>query len=248
MYSIPKKTLVTSTRSLISTKQCDPKIIKSNVLHPVLISIEGNIGSGKSTLLKNLRLRNPEWSFIDEPVDTWSNIRNDEGNSMLEVFYKDRKRWSYTFQNCALLTRHQYIEAAVKNMRTSVTGNHVFLTERCLDTDFHVFTKMLRAEGSIDKLELDLYLRLLTQLKSTATPLSAIIHVNTPPLVCAERIKMRSRSGEDSISMDYLTALDQRQTEWIASETLPTLVTDVSDITHAEDFIRSLMDREEGER
>jgi hypothetical protein len=41
--------------------------------------------------------------------------------------------------------------------------------------------------------------------------------------------------------MDYLTALDQRQSEWIASETLPTLVTDVSDITHVEDFIRSMV-------
>jgi deoxyadenosine/deoxycytidine kinase len=239
MYSIPKRTLITSVRSLSNSKLSD-KTTGSSVLHPVLVSIEGNIGSGKSTLLKNLRLRNPEWTFIDEPVDTWSKIRNDEGNSMLEVFYKDRKRWSYTFQNCALLTRHQYIEAAVKDKKKLAVGKHVFLTERCLDTDFHVFTKMLRAEGSIDKLELDLYLRLLNQLKSTATPLSAIIHVNTPPLLCAERIKMRLRSGEDSISMDYLTALDQRQSEWIASETLPTLVTDVSDITHVEDFIRSL--------
>jgi hypothetical protein len=40
--------------------------------------------------------------------------------------------------------------------------------------------------------------------------------------------------------MDYLTALDERQTEWISSESLPTLVTDVSDITHVEDFIRGM--------
>ena len=57
----------------------------------------------------------------------------------------------------------------------------MFFTERCLDTDYHVFTKMLRDENSIDKLELELYERLLNQLKSTATPLSAIIYVNTPP-------------------------------------------------------------------
>ena len=48
---------------------------------------------------------------------------------------------------------------------------------------------MLKEEGSIDKLELDLYIRWLNQLKATATPLSAIVHVNTPPSICAERIK-----------------------------------------------------------
>jgi len=210
--------------------------------YPFLISIEGNIGSGKSTLLKKLRLRNHSWTFIDEPVDTWFQIRNDIGESMLEVFYKDRKRWSYTFQNCALLTRHQYIEAAVNNAKQNgIVGKHVFLTERCLDTDYHVFTKLLRAEGSIDQLELELYLRLLKQLKSTATPLSALVHVVTEPKICAQRIRERSRSGEDSISMDYLTALEEKQREWIDGETLPKLTTNVGNITEVESFINSLV-------
>jgi len=63
----------------------------------------------------------------------------------------------------------------------SSNRQQVFFTERCLDTDYHVFTKMLRDESSIDRLELELYERLLTQLKATATPLSAIIYVNTNP-------------------------------------------------------------------
>lgn len=153
---------------------------------PFLISLEGNIGAGKTTLLKKMRERFPQWIAIDEPVETWFTIKNDDGDSMLEVFYKDRKRWSYTFQNCALITRYQNIEKAINDARRrslSSSGVQVFLTERCLDTDFHVFTKMLRDEGSIDTLELDLYNRLLQQLRSTATPLSAILHVNTSPSV-----------------------------------------------------------------
>lgn len=209
---------------------------------PVLISIEGNIGSGKSTLLKDLKARNTDFTFIAEPVDTWSKIKNDNGDSMLEVFYKDRKRWSYTFQNCALLTRYQYIEDAIQSVAAKNTsGRHIFLTERCLDTDFHVFTKMLRAEGSIDKLELELYLRLLSQLKATATPLSALIHVNTKPTLCSERIKKRSRSGESSISMEYLESLDDHQCAWINAEKLPKLITDGVDIEKVESFIRSLL-------
>jgi deoxyadenosine/deoxycytidine kinase len=209
--------------------------------NPVLISIEGNIGSGKSTLLKLVKSRNPQWTYIDEPLDTWSNVKTEKGESLLEVFYKDRKRWSYTFQNCVLFTRHQYIESTVnKVMNESASSNtHVFITERCLDTDHQVFTKMLHDDGNISKLEMDLYLKLFTQLKSTATPLSAIIHVDTPPTLCAERIKLRSRTGESGISMDYLTALDLYQNRWIASEEVPKFVTDLKDISEVEDFIKS---------
>ncbi len=216
--------------------------VKASLI-PILVSVEGNIGSGKSTLLGVLRTRNPHWTFIDEPVSIWSQIKNEAGEGMLEIFYKDRRRWSYTFQNCALLTRHQQIESAVMQATKEgkISNKHIFITERCLDTDFHVFTKMLLAEGSIDSLEMDLYLRLLAQLKVTATPLSAIVHVNTHPAECSRRIKGRQRKGEESISMDYLAALDTKQRAWIDSETLPTLVTEVEDIEKVEEFIRSLL-------
>jgi deoxyadenosine/deoxycytidine kinase len=197
-----------------------------NQFNPILVSIEGNIGAGKSTLLKTLRERNADWIFIDEPVSTWSSIRNEADESILEVFYKDRKRWSYTFQNCALLTRYQNIETAVQNaIMVGKVGPQVFLTERCLDTDYHVFTKMLCDEGSIDKMELHLYQRLLDQLKTTATPLNAIVHVNTPPTECAARIRERARSGEGAISLDYLTALDYHQSAWVESTPLRTCAT-----------------------
>lgn len=205
---------------------------------PLLVSIEGNIGAGKTTLLSKLRKSHPEWIAIDEPVDTWSKIKNDNDESILEVFYKDRKRWSYTFQNCALLTRYQNIESAVKEAKErSIDGGvQVFLTERCLDTDYHVFTKMLKAEGSIDSLELELYERLLVQLKSTATPLSAIVHVNSSPSLCAQRIRMRGRNGEEAITMDYLNSLDSVQTKWVKSTIVPTISVG-DDYEQVENFI-----------
>ncbi len=202
----------------------------SNNGNVILISIEGNIGAGKSTLLQNLRKRKPSWVFIDEPVGIWSNFRNAEGESMLELFYKDRRRWAYTFQNCALLTRFQNIEVAIaKHLPVTLPSNEeatnikkqVFITERCLDTDFEVFTKMLHAEGSIDQLEYDLYTRWFQQLKINATPLSAIVFVDTTPQVCHKRIKARSRDGEDGISEEYLQQIHEQQIAWIKSENIP---------------------------
>jgi len=206
--------------------------------NPILVSIEGNIGAGKTTLLESLKKNRPQWTFINEPVDSWSKIRNDKGQSILEVFYEDRKRWSYTFQNCALLSRYQEIEAAIQASKSSgVSGNMIFLTERCLDTDFQVFTKMLKAEGSLDSLELLLYEKLLHQLQTTATPLSAIVHVNTRPEVCTQRILKRGRKGEDSISLEYLKAIDFYQNKWIDNTQVPHVATDLTDVNRILNFI-----------
>ena len=202
LYSLDftRATRISVTTHGFWQKQMSSKV-EFQTFKPILVSIEGNIGAGKTTLLENLRLRRPDWTFINEPVDSWSKIRNEKDQSILEVFYEDRKRWSYTFQNCALLTRYQEIEAAITAARantdndSSCMGPKVFLTERCLDTDYHVFTKMLKADGSLNSIELQLYERLLKQLKSTATPLSAIVHVNTSPVVCMERVKSRGRAG-----------------------------------------------------
>eukprot|EP00599_Poterioochromonas_sp_BG-1_P010145 CAMPEP_0173154476 /NCGR_PEP_ID=MMETSP1105-20130129/13506_1 /TAXON_ID=2985 /ORGANISM="Ochromonas sp., Strain BG-1" /LENGTH=301 /DNA_ID=CAMNT_0014070665 /DNA_START=124 /DNA_END=1029 /DNA_ORIENTATION=+ len=216
---------------------------------PILVSIEGNIGAGKTTLLQKLRSNHPEWHSIDEPVDTWSKIKNDQGESILEVFYKDRKRWSYTFQNCALLTRYENIEKKVHAVQrqSNDKGIHIFLTERCLDTDLHVFTKMLLEEGSITKIEIELYERLLRHLRATATPLSAIIHVNTLPSLCKDRIAIRGRSGEEAITLDYLESLNKYQSKWIESSHIPTLSTESTNYHEVEKFILGLKTKAETE-
>jgi deoxyadenosine/deoxycytidine kinase len=86
---------------------------------PIIISIDGNIGAGKTTFLNELKTTHPEWHFIDEPVDSWMKFKNEHGESLLEVFYKDRKRWSYTFQNCAFLTRIRAITKAIEDFLNS---------------------------------------------------------------------------------------------------------------------------------
>jgi deoxyadenosine/deoxycytidine kinase len=198
---------------------------------------------GKTTILSKMREKHPEWTFIDEPVDLWTNLRTDQGESLLEVFYKDRKRWSYTFQNCALLTRYQMIESSIQKVREHGPHTypyHIFLTERCLDTDHQVFTKMLRADGSIDALELNLYEKLLTHLKKSAIPVSAIVHVDTAPTICYNRIKIRARDGEDNIPLTYLEALDKYQCQWVDNAGIPLIKTEERGFEKVEEFIRDL--------
>jgi deoxyadenosine/deoxycytidine kinase len=188
---------------------------------PILISIEGNIGAGKSTLLQALRESHPEWTFIDEPVDFWTTLMSDKGESLFELYYHNQHRWAYTFQNCAVLSRYQLIENTISTHRPLKPGKHVYITERCLETDYHVFAKKLHADGKLDSLEYDLYERWFAHLHTRSTPLSGVILVDTDADTCADRIKGRNRDGEEGIPLDYLRELHSYQDRWLNSINAP---------------------------
>lgn len=195
-------------------------MMSSTLPKPILISIDGLIGSGKSTLLNQLRENYPHWHFIDEPLDTWQALKNEAGESLLEVFYKDKRRWSYTFQNCAVLSRYQNIRHAIEQWQRECVHNpelekhNVFITERSLETDFNVFAQMLRDEGAIDAMEWDLYKKWYRMLQDSCH-IDAIIYVNTSPEVSLERIGIRGRQGEGEIPLDYLQNLHKYHLKWI---------------------------------
>ena len=199
-------------------------------LEPVLVSLEGNIGAGKSTLLRELQLLRPDWRFVPEPVDVWLSFKSETGESLLEAFYRDPSRWAYTFQNCALLTRYLAIEAAVGAARASgASGRQLFITERSLDTDRHVFTKVLEGDGSLGVMERDMQARCFEAARAVSTPLSAIVHLATGPSVCAQQIAARGREGEEGISLPHLQKLSRLHQAWIEGPQAPAAVLEVQD-------------------
>jgi deoxyadenosine/deoxycytidine kinase len=211
----------------ITLHENDQRTVSIKTKNVVLVSLEGSIGSGKSTLINALKERHSDWHFIDEPVGTWQALKNEAGEDLLQVFYKDIKRYSYTFQNCALLSRAINIQKKIEAWRAGGSlGSCVFVTERCLETDYHVFAQMLRDDGMLDAMEWDLYKMWYNYIKETSTPLTGIVYVNTPPDICAERITQRGRVGEDKISAEYLANLDKYQREWLSHEKAPILMYD----------------------
>jgi deoxyadenosine/deoxycytidine kinase len=230
---------------------------------PILVSIEGNIGAGKSTLLKALKKSQLDWCFIDEPLDTWTSLINDEGVNLLELFYGDLRRWAYTFQNCAVLSRYQNIEKSIAKVRSTTedairaaaSSNKdgekggrqlekvfkVFITERCLDTDYQVFAKMMKADGQFDSLEFDLYYRWYQLLSSSSTSLSAIVYVDTEPETCSDRIKCRNREGEEGIPVSYLKSLHQFQSNWINNSSVPWTKVCSTELDASVNFINNIV-------
>jgi deoxyadenosine/deoxycytidine kinase len=184
---------------------------------PIVISMDGNIGAGKSTLLAALRTAMPDVEFVEEPVGAWMTLKNAEGKSLLELFYADKRRWAYTFQNCAILTRLRAIRGALAS-----TKKRVIVTERSVLTDRYVFAEMLRASGDIDELEWQLYLQWFDTFAADL-PLRGVIYLTTGVGTSAGRIVKRGRHGEEHIPLDYLSALDDQHQRWIAGTPLPVL-------------------------
>ena len=223
--------------------------------------VEMVLGAGKSTLLGDLRIRSSKKvHFIDEPLSLWSTLKNSDGKNLLETFYSgnifsssfycrislsfeiDRQRWSFTFQSCALMSRYKNIDQSVKSVVLTESDRNVFVSERCLDTDYECFTKMLHHDGAISQLELSIYEMYFNQLKSMTIPLQGIIHVNTSPEKCLARIRSRNRKGEDAITLEYLTALDHWTSKWINSVTIPVLkVDDTTQTTQVDAFLSNIL-------
>lgn len=182
----------------------------------VLLSLEGNIGSGKSTVLRKLKETYPEWIFVDEPVSEWLALKNNTGESLLEVFYKDKSRWSYTFQNAAVLYRYKKLRAALDTVPVGKPA--VIVMERSIETDRQIFCRMLHKDGFIDDLEKKLYEDWFDHLKSMLPQVDGYIHINTGPELSFERVAKRAREGESVIPLSYLQELEVYHKNWLFSE------------------------------
>lgn len=192
-------------------------VIVNKMTRPaIIVTIEGNIGSGKSTLLENLtRHYSSETKivFLKEPVDDWEKIRDSNNVSMLQKFYEDQKKYSFSFQMMAYITRL----ACMKNAIDENPHANIFVTERSLYTDKHVFAKMLHDMNNIEDVNYQIYT---TWFETFAKdyPITSVVYVKTDPDICYKRIKERSRTGEDEIPLDYLTKCHEYHEEMVHND------------------------------
>jgi deoxyadenosine/deoxycytidine kinase len=174
------------------------------------ISIEGNIGSGKSTLLANLRehyKNNDNVIFLKEPVDEWAKIKDINGTTILEKFYADQEKYSFSFQMMAYVSRIKVLRDTLKEKQkdNQEKKQYIIITERSLYTDKMVFAKMLYDSGKIEDVNYQIYLNWFDTF-SGEFPVHKVIYVKAAPEKCYERIAKRSREGEENIPLEYLTA------------------------------------------
>lgn len=171
--------------------------------------IEGNIGCGKTTLIRQLK-ENPELEVIEEPVDVWKSIQNEEGENILGLFYKNSKEYAYLFQTIVFKSRMMSIEHPQNKL--------VRFSERSIWTDKNIFSKSCYEMGlmnTIQKNTYDLWFEWLEN-KVSRKP-DGIIYLRAEPSVCLERVHKRDRIEESSVTLDYLTTIHQKHEEWLTN-------------------------------
>jgi deoxyadenosine/deoxycytidine kinase len=193
---------------------------------PIIISLEGNIGAGKSTLLKSIEhattlsariSQHRPIQFIQEPVQEWENIRDgDTQENMLVKFYNEPHKYAFPFQIMAYATQvHKLSEAISKKPA-------IVLTERSLESNHEVFTKMLYDDKKMEDVHYQIYQQnsKTHQNYNQCITTDAIIYLRTTPEICSERIQKRGREGEQQIPLDYLRKCHNYHESWLT--TVPT--------------------------
>ena len=185
---------------------------------PIVISIEGNIGTGKSTLLANLKshlqTNYPDVAakilFLEEPVNVWEKFCDETGTNILEKFYKDQRRYAFTFQVMAYITRLALLKNAIRDNPHC----EIIIIERSLCADKNIFMDMLHDDGIVENIEYNIYNEWYNQFISEYR-MDAVIYLDSTPTVCQRRIGKRGRDGEESISLDYLKKCSDYHRKWL---------------------------------
>lgn len=205
----------------------------------MLISIEGNIGTGKSSLVRMLEEKykyNDAIVFIQEPVNEWLNLKDTDGENILEKFYKTQERWSYTFQMHAFITR-------AKAIQKYINSKSLIIIDRSVMTDHYVFAKLLYQDNKISNLEWKLYIEwfdwLIGEFKCIIP--DHYIYLKAKPEISYNRIQKRTRSEESTIPIEYIERVSNKHDEWLLSDKLSNRDVILAD----EDFVHHTDNRDQ---
>ena len=184
------------------------------------IGISGLIGAGKTTLAKALG------KVLNLPVYYEPVIENE----YLEDFYRDMKRYSFSFQIYLLNCRFRQHQQVLWNG----TGG---IQDRTLYED-SIFAKVLYEEGNMEEREYKTYLNLFKSMSNFMKKNTLIIHLDCKPEESLERIKKRARGCETGITLEYLTKLYNGYEEFIKqiSKVIPVLRVNSSRFKSAEEM------------
>ena len=180
------------------------------------ITIQGNIGSGKSTLVNVLNEKyksDKRVCFLQEPVNVWDTITDENGTTILELYYKDQKKYAFSFQMMAYISRLSSLRKAISE------GYDIIIAERSLETDKNVFAQMIYDDKNINEVEFNIYLKWFEEFQEDI-PEEQIVYLRTSPEVAMERIKKRGRVGEN-IHFEYIEKCHNYHEKWLCNKTPP---------------------------
>ncbi len=164
------------------------------------IAIAGNIGSGKTTLTRLLS-KHYNWEAKYEEVDN---------NPYLADFYNDMQRWSFNLQ---IFFLNQRFKGIVDIQKSNIN----VIQDRTIYEDARIFAPNLHSMGLMSSRDFENYNSLFDLMLSLVNPPDLLIYLRSSIPNLVSQIHKRGRDYESGIRIDYLSGLNNRYEEWIAS-------------------------------
>ena len=186
------------------------------------IGIAGNIGCGKTTLTTMLA-KHYGWTPKFESVSH---------NPYLEDYYKDIERWSYNLETYFLAQRFQDVLEIAKS-------DEVIIQDRTIFEGVYIFVANNRAMGNLSDRDFETYMQLFNLMMSMVKKPDLLIYLKSSVPHLVSQIQKRGREYEKSISIEYLSNLNDRYDEWIAGYDGEVLVIEADELdfqNRPEDF------------
>lgn len=183
------------------------------------VAIAGNIGSGKTTLTRLLS-KHYKWQAHYEEVDD---------NPYLDDFYNQMERWSFNLQIYFLNSRFRQV-LDIRN-----TGKNV-IQDRTIYEDAYIFAPNLHAMGLMTNRDFENYKSLFDLMEEVTESPDLIIYLRSSIPNLVAQIHKRGRDYENSISIDYLSRLNERYEAWIHNyDKGKLLIIDVDNLNFVDD-------------
>ena len=182
------------------------------------IAIAGNIGAGKTSLAE-LIAKHYNWeAHFEDVID----------NPYLDDFYTHMERWSFNLQVYFLKSRFQQLLAFQNNKKTIVQ-------DRTIYEDAFIFAPNLNAMGLMNQRDFKNYRELFDLVESLIEGPDLLIYLRSSIPNLVNKIHKRGRDYENSISIDYLSRLNERYEAWISTyDKNKMVIIDVDDLDFVE--------------
>ena len=185
-------------------------------------AIAGNIGAGKTSLTE----------LLSEHYGWEANYEDVIDNPYLDDFYTHMERWSFNLQVYFLNSRfRQLLAAKDKDIK--------FVQDRTIYEDAHIFAPNLHAMGLMNHRDFTNYKSLFELMESLIEGPDLLIYLRSSIPNLVSKIHKRGREYENSISIDYLSRLNERYEAWISTyDKSNLLIIDVDEL----DFVENKAD------
>ena len=164
------------------------------------IAIAGNIGAGKTSLTKQLSKSLKYKSYYEDVI----------ANPYLDDFYNHMERWSFNLKIYFLNSRFKQLVSIDK-------GRENVIQDRTIYEDAFTFAPNLNAMGLMTQRDYDNYLSLFDTMINLVKPPDLLVYLQSSIPNLVNKIHKRGRDYEKTISIEYLSRLNERYEAWITN-------------------------------